>query len=66
MGSYSYDNGKNSGEIDKKTKILEKAIPKENTIFYTTFLIIFVILSIIGLNKITFEKATTNLLDSII
>ena len=66
MGSYSYDNGKNSGEIDKKTKILEKAIPKENTIFYTTFLIIFVILSIIGLDKITFEKATTNLLDSII
>ena len=45
MGSYSYDNDKNSGEIDKKTKILEKAIPKENTIFYTTFLIIFVILS---------------------
>lgn len=66
MGSYSYDNDKNSGEIDKKTKILEKAIPKENTIFYTTFLIIFVILSIIGLDKITFEKATTNLLDSII
>lgn len=66
MGSYSYDNGKNSGEIDKKTKILEKAISKENTIFYTTFLIIFVILSIIGLDKITFEKATTNLLDSII
>lgn len=66
MGSYSYDNGKNSGEIDKKTKILEKAMPKENTIFYTTFLIIFVILSIIGLDKITFEKATTNLLDSII
>ena len=66
MGSYSYDNGKNSGEIYKKTKILEKAIPKENTIFYTTFLIIFVILSIIGLDKITFEKATTNLLDSII
>ncbi|WP_291941335.1 BCCT family transporter [Cetobacterium sp.] len=66
MGSYSYDNDKNSGEVDKKTKILEKAIPKENTIFYTTFLIIFVILSIIGLNKITFEKATTNLLDYII
>lgn len=66
MGNYSYDNGKNSGEIDKKTKILEKAIPKENTIFYTTFLIIFVILSIIGLDKITFEKAMTNLLDSII
>ncbi len=66
MESYGYDNGKNSGKIDKKTKILEKAIPKENTIFYTTFLIIFVILSIIGLDKITFEKATANLLDSII
>lgn len=66
MESSGYDNGKNSGKIDKKTKILEKAIPKENTIFYTTFLIIFVILSIIGLDKITFEKATANLLDSII
>ncbi|MCQ8211061.1 BCCT family transporter [Cetobacterium somerae] len=62
----NYNNGGCTKQIDEKTKILEKAITKENTIFYTTFLIIFVILSIIGWDKITFEKVTTELLDSII
>ncbi|UPO98045.1 BCCT family transporter [Cetobacterium somerae] len=57
---------KNYDNIDKKTKILEKVLAKENTIFYITFLIIFVILSIIALDKSSFEKVTTNLLDSII
>ncbi|MDX8336847.1 BCCT family transporter [Candidatus Cetobacterium colombiensis] len=53
-------------DIDEKTKILKKLSLKENKIFYTTFLIIFVILSIIGWDKVKFEKVTTNLLDSII
>ncbi|MGL4999643.1 MAG: BCCT family transporter [Cetobacterium sp.] len=53
-------------KINIKTKILEKLTIKENIIFYSSFLIIFGILSIIILDKPGFEKTTKYLLDSVI
>lgn len=52
--------------IDKKSKILDIISFKENKIFYISFLIIFAILSMIGINKEYFEKITKDALNFLI
>lgn len=54
------------GKIDKKSKILDIISFKENKIFYISFLIIFAILSMIGINKEYFEKITKDVLNFLI
>lgn len=62
----SVNKRENIGLDIKKTKTFKKVLLKEDPIFYISFFIIFVILSVIGLNKSQFEKITKVLLNSII
>lgn len=62
----SLEGSKNRVKIDKKSKIFEMISFKENKIFYLSFMIIFAILSIIGMDKILFEKVSTNILNFLI
>lgn len=62
----SLEGSKNRVKIDKKSKRFEMISFKENKIFYLSFMIIFAILSIIGMDKILFEKVSTNILNFLI
>lgn len=62
----SLERVENIVSIDKKSKILNLVSFKENKIFYISFLIIFAILSMIGVNKRYFEEVTSKTLNFLI